>query len=192
MKQDDIEIKVIQDPALHQEGAAGSAPDVAPASADNGAGTAAKEAVQASANAASAAGEGQEEQTSTMVRTLEDIVEQEAREESVESPSNFSLSRTLGGAIVARFIHKQMGLMLLIVAFLIIYITCRFMCQKQLVEIDRLEQKLVMMHYKAIVFSSQLTEKSRESNIMNLLDQKGDTTLKVPKDPPYKINIPEE
>lgn len=133
----------------------------------------------------------QEEEVPSMVRTLEDIVEQEAREESVDPPSSFSLSKTLGGAIVARFIHRQLGLLLLIVGFLIVYITCRFACQKQLVEIDRLEQKLILVHYKSIVFSSALTEKSRESNIMHQLEQRGDTALKVPKDPPYKINIPE-
>jgi len=26
---------------------------------------------------------------------------------------------------------------------------------------------------------------------MDMLEQKGDSTLQIPKDPPYKINVPE-
>lgn len=170
MKQEEIEMKIINAPAPEE------------AKVQEEAAVAAAETPQEEAPA----------QESPVVRTLEDIVEQEAKETFDAPPSSFSLSKTLGGAIVAQAIHKQMGLIMLIVSFLIIYITCRFMCQKQMVEIDRLEQKLVTIHYKAVVFSSAFTEKSRESNIMNLLELKGDSTLKVPNEPPYKINIPEE
>lgn len=191
MKQDEIEMKVITDPALHEDSGAEAVAVSAPASETTDEQEQAKASQEQADQKATAGVEGTPVDSPDMVRTLEDIVEQEAKEESNEPPSSFSLSRTLGGAIVARIIHKQMGLLLLIVGFLIIYITCRFMCQKQLVEIDRLEQQLVVVHYKAIVFSSALTEKSRESNIMNLLELKGDTSLKVPTEPPYKINIPE-
>ena len=75
--------------------------------------------------------------------------------------------------------------------FLIIYITCRYQCQQKMVEIDRMEQDLTAIRYKATVVTSFLTEKSRESNIMDMLEQKGDSTLQIPKDPPYKINVPE-
>ena len=184
MKQEEIDMKVITDPTLEQAKVEESAVASQASSAlpDE----------KAEPEVEDADGEEREaDKESPVVRTLEDIVEQEAREESTAPPSSFSLSRTLGGAIIARAVHKQMGLVLLIVGFLIIYITCRFMCQKQMVEIDRLEQQLVTIRYKAVVFSSALTEKSRESNIMNLLELKGDSTLKVPKEPPYKINIPE-
>lgn len=191
MKQDEIEMKVITDPALHTEGAESAVADAASASKETLAEEELKAAEEQAEENAGAAEESGEEETLSMVQTLEGIVEQEATEESNEPPSSFSLSKTLGGAVVARFIQNQVGLLLLIVGFLIIYITCRFACQKQLVEIDRLEQKLVVAHYKSVVFSSALTEKSRESNIMNLLEQKGDSTLKVPLEPPYKINIPE-
>lgn len=124
-------------------------------------------------------------------KTLEDIVEQEAHESETQPPSNFSLSKTLGGAILAHVIQKQIKLVLLITLFLIIYITCRYQCQQKMVEIDRMEQQLTSIRYKATVVTSFLTEKSRESNIMEMLEQKGDSTLQIPKDPPYKINIPE-
>ena len=124
-------------------------------------------------------------------KTLEDIMEQEAHESETQPPSNFSLSRTLGGAILAHVIQSQIKLVLLITFFLIIYITCRYQCQQKMVEIDRMEQQLTSIRYKATVVTSFLTEKSRESNIMDMLEQKGDSTLQIPKDPPYKINVPE-
>ena len=124
-------------------------------------------------------------------KTLEDIMEQEAHESETQPPSNFSLSRTLGGAILAHVIQSQIKLVLLITFFLIIYITCRYQCQQKMVEIDRMEQQLTAIRYKATVVTSFLTEKSRESNIMDMLEQQGDSTLQIPKDPPYKINVPE-
>ena len=124
-------------------------------------------------------------------KTLEDIMEEEAHEAETQPPSNFSLSRTLGGAILAHVIQSQIKLVLLITFFLIIYITCRYQCQQKMVEIDRMEQQLTSIRYKATVVTSFLTEKSRESNIMDMLEQKGDSTLQIPKDPPYKINVPE-
>ena len=124
-------------------------------------------------------------------KTLEDIMEEEAHESETQPPSNFSLSRTLGGAILAHVIQSQIKLVLLITFFLIIYITCRYQCQQKMVEIDRMAQQLTAIRYKATVVTSFLTEKSRESNIMDMLEQKGDSTLQIPKDPPYKINVPE-
>ena len=124
-------------------------------------------------------------------KTLEDIMHQEAHESETQPPSNFSLSRTLGGAILAHVIQSQIKLVLLITLFLIIYITCRYQCQQKMVEIDHMEQQLTAIRYKATVVTSFLTEKSRESNIMDMLEQKGDSTLQIPKDPPYKINVPE-
>ena len=39
-------------------------------------------------------------------KTLEDIMQQEAHESETQPPSNFSLSRTLGGAILAHVIQS--------------------------------------------------------------------------------------
>lgn len=135
--------------------------------------------------------EAVDEGSNLTAKTLEDIMEQEAHESETQPPSKFSLSKTLGGAILAHAIQSQIKLVLLITLFLIIYITCRYQCQQKMVEIDRMEQQLTAIRYKATVVTSFLTEKSRESNIMEMLEQKGDSTLQIPKEPPYKINIPE-
>ena len=124
-------------------------------------------------------------------KTIEVVIKKEAKEEQ-EPSSRFSISRTLGGVIIARFAQRQMKLMLLICALLILHISCRYMCQKKLVELDRLEARIVEAHNKAIVCSSILTEKSRESNVLKRLYETGDSTLKSSSQPPYLIKITSE
>jgi len=124
-------------------------------------------------------------------KTIEDVIKKEAKEEQ-EPSSRFSISRTLGGVIIARFAQRQMKLMLLICALLILHISCRYMCQKKLVELDRLEARIVESHNKAIVCSSILTEKSRESNVLKRLYETGDSTLKTSSQPPYLIKVNSE
>lgn len=124
-------------------------------------------------------------------KTIEDVIEREAKEEQ-DTSSPFSLSKTLGGVIIARALQKQIWLVLLICAFLIIYINNRYICQKKMVEIAKTEQLLMKARYKATVCTSILTEKSRESNIMELLYNYGDSTLTIPTDPPYLITVKDE
>lgn len=122
-------------------------------------------------------------------KTIEEVIRREAKEEQDSSP--FSISRTLGGVIIARAFQRQIWLVLLICAFLITYINNRYICQKRMVEIDKIEKKKVEARYKATVCSSLLTEKSRESNIMKMLNAYGDSTLTIPNEPPYLIRIEE-
>lgn len=124
-------------------------------------------------------------------KTLEDVIEREAKEEQ-DTSSPFSLSRTLGGVIISRFIRRQIGVVILIGVFIIIYISLRYMCQKKLVEIDRTETKIVNARYKATVCTSKLTEASRESNVLKRLAECGDSTLTIADEPPYLIRIEEE
>ena len=124
-------------------------------------------------------------------KTLEDVIEREAKEEQ-DTSSPFSLSRTLGGVIISRFVKRQMGVVLLISVFILIYISLRYMCQKKLVEIDRTEAKIVDARYKATVCTSKLTEASRESNVLKRWAECGDSTLTIADEPPYLIKIEEE
>ncbi len=123
-------------------------------------------------------------------KTIEDVIKNEAKEEQ-DTSSPFSLPRTLGGVMIARAFQKQMGLVCLVCAFFIIYINNRYVCQKRMVEIDKMERKMVDARYKATVCTSILTEKSRESNIMRLLGSYGDSTLTIPNEPPYLIRVEE-
>ena len=113
----------------------------------------------------------------------------ELQDESTQKPTEEAPA--LGGVIIARAVQRQIGLVLLVCAFLIIYISNRYLCQKKVVEIAKTERQMRDMHNKAVACTSMLTEKSRESYVMQLLSAYGDSTLTVPNEPPFLIRIKE-
>lgn len=126
-------------------------------------------------------------------KTFQETIAQEATEYEAPHSSNFTLKKILGGDILnATFIRNQMGLILLIVAFTIIYISNRYGIQKDLIEINNLQTELQNAKYKALSSSSQLTERSRESQVLNLLKNNKDSDLHIANQPPYIINVPDK
>ena len=87
--------------------------------------------------------------------------------------------------------RRQIWLFLLITFFVIIYISNRYSCQQNLIEIDKLQKELKDAKYKALSSSSQLTEKTRESRVLELLQVNKDSVLKIPSQPPYVIQVQE-
>lgn len=155
------------------------------------------EQVEKANTATDAEREEKEERKHTTLRgvlgnkTLEDVIEREAKEEQ-DTSSPFSLSKILGGIIISRFIQRQMGVVLVIVCFLIVYISLRYTCQLKRVEISRVEKSIEKARYKATVCSSELTEKSRESSVLKRLAECGDSSLTLSNEPPYLIKIEEK
>lgn len=124
---------------------------------------------------------------------LQDAIREQAREDEQEQSINFTLRKILGGDfLTARMIRQQIGLILLIVFFIIIYISNRYSCDKNLIEIDRLNKELMDAKFKALSSSSELTEKCRESNVLQMLKNNKDSILKIPSQPPYIINVSEK
>ena len=124
---------------------------------------------------------------------LKEIIAQQAIEEEAPQSSNFTLRKILGGDILtAQVIRRQIWLVILIVVFIIIYISNRYSIQKDLIEIDQLQNELQDAKYKALSSSSQITEKSRESNVLDMLKNNKDSILHIATQPPYIINVPEE
>ena len=156
-----------------------------------------KEQVEKANTATDAEREEKEKKKHTTLRgvlgnkTLEDVIEREAKEEQ-DTSSPFSLSKILGGIIISRFIQRQMGVVLVIVCFLIVYISLRYTCQLKRVEISRVEKSIEKARYKATVCSSELTEKSRESSVLKRLAECGDSSLTLSNEPPYLIKIEEK
>lgn len=125
--------------------------------------------------------------------SLKEVIAQQAIEEEVSGSASFTLRKILGGDILtAQIIRKQIWLFMLIVVFIIIYISNRYSIQKDLIELDQLQKELQDTKYKALSTSSQITEKSRESNVLDMLKHSKDSTLHIATQPPYIINVPEE
>lgn len=125
--------------------------------------------------------------------SLKEVIEEQATEDEAPQSRLFSLKKILGGDILyTSFVRRQIWLFMLIGAFLIVYIGSRYSCQQDLTQIDKLQVKLKDAKYKALSSTSQLTEISRESNVIDLLKNNKDSVLKIPSAPPYKIEVPEE
>ena len=125
--------------------------------------------------------------------SLKEVIAKQAIEEEESGSASFTLRKILGGDIfTAQIIRKQIWLFMLIVFFIIIYISNRYSIQKDLIELDQLQKELQDTKYRALSTSSQITEKSRESNVLNMLKHSKDSTLHIATQPPYIINVPEE
>ena len=125
--------------------------------------------------------------------SLKEVIAKQAIEEEESGSASFTLRKILGGDILtAQIIRKQIWLFMLIVFFIIIYISNRYSIQKDLIELDQLQKELQDTKYRALATSSQITEKSRESNVLDMLKHSKDSTLHIATQPPYIINVPEE
>ena len=126
------------------------------------------------------------------IPSLEEIIREQATEEELPLSKNFTLRKILGGDILTTStIRKQVWLFMLITFFMIIYISNRYSCQQDLIEIDNLQKELQDIKYRALSSNSQLTEKSRESHVLELLKNNKDSVLKIANQPPYIINVPD-
>ena len=122
------------------------------------------------------------------VKILKAAIAEQAREDEQPQSSNFTLRKILGGDILsAHILRNNIWLIIVIVGFIIVYISNRYSVQKYLLEIDKLNTELEDAKYRALSSSSQLTEKSRESHILELLKNRKDSVLKMSDRPPYII-----
>ena len=122
---------------------------------------------------------------------LKKAIEDQAREDELPLASNFTLKKILGGDIFsAHLLRNNIGLIVVVVLFIIIYISNRYSVQKDLIEIDRLQKELSDAKYRSLSSSSQLTERSRESHVLEILKTNKDSVLKISSRPPFIINVP--
>ena len=125
--------------------------------------------------------------------SLKEVIAKQAIEEEVSGSASFTLRKILGGDILTtQIIRRQIWLVILVVFFIIIYISNRYSIQNDIIELDKLQTELQETKYKALSASSQITEKSRESNVLDMLKTNKDSTLHIASQPPYIINVPEE
>ena len=88
--------------------------------------------------------------------SLKEVIKEKAREDEQPFSSTFSLRTILGGDILnTQAIRKQIWLFLLITVFAVFYISNRYSCQKQQIEIDRLTKELKTSKYKTLSLSSR-------------------------------------
>ena len=120
------------------------------------------------------------------------MIKEKAKEEDPKPSSAMTLRTILGGDfLTAEMVRRQIWLFVLLVFFCIIYVAIRYQCQQDMIAIDKLEKQLLDAKYKALSSSSTLTEKCRESHVLEALKQNKDSLLHISDQPPYIINVPE-
>ena len=120
------------------------------------------------------------------------MIKEKAQEEDPRPTSAITLRTILGGDfLTADMVRRQIWLFVLLVVFCIAYVAIRYQCQQDLIAIDKLEKELLDAKYKALSSSSTLTEKCRESHVLDALKQNKDSLLHIADQPPYIIYVPE-
>ena len=132
--------------------------------------------------------DAQGDETEPAHPSLKEVIKENAREDEQPMSSTLSLRTILGGDILnTQAIRRQVWLFLLITVIAIFYISNRYSCQKQRIEIDRLNKELKTSKYKTLSLSSILTERCRESHVVEMLRANNDSTIHPADQPPYII-----
>ena len=123
--------------------------------------------------------------------SLRTIIRQQAIEDELPLTKNVTLGKILGGEMLnTQFLRQQIWVIVLITLFIIVYISNRYKCQQNLIKIDNLQSELEDAKYRALSSSSDLTQQTRESKVLERLHNDKDSTLHIATQPPYIITIP--
>jgi hypothetical protein len=119
-------------------------------------------------------------------------IKETVSEEDPKPSSQLNLRTILGGDLLtSEMVRSQIWLFVLIVPFSTVYVAFRYQCQQDMLTIDKMEQQLKDAKFRALSSSSRLTEKCRESHVLEILKQNKDSLLHQADQPPYIIEVPE-
>ena len=82
---------------------------------------------------------------------------------------------------------KHIGVIVLGVAGIIIYITCRYQAQQEIILEEQLRTERQDWKFRTLTRNSELTLKTRQSHIEKALKNFGDSTLKVSTEAPFVV-----
>ena len=78
-----------------------------------------------------------------------------------------------GNILTNKFLQKQYGLLIMIAALTFLYVDNRFYCETQLAKEIDLKKKIQDVKYESLTISAELMEISRQSNVMNKVNENG-------------------
>ncbi|MEE0119333.1 MAG: FtsL-like putative cell division protein [Bacteroidaceae bacterium] len=95
-------------------------------------------------------------------------------------------------SIDGQWFKRQIGVIILAVTGIIIYITCRYQAQQEIIQEEQLRKELQDWKFRTLTRSSELTLKTRQSQIEIALKNFGDSTLKVSTEAPFITTVTRE
>ena len=78
-----------------------------------------------------------------------------------------------GNILTNKFLQKQYVLLIMIAALTFLYVDNRFYCETQLAKEIDLKKKIQDAKYESLTISAELMEISRQSNVMNKVNENG-------------------
>jgi len=97
----------------------------------------------------------------------------------------------VGSESLLRIVKNNIGLFALITVFTVAYVAVGYQCQQDEITIEKLEKTLEDARLRVLSSQSDLTRLSRQSNLMERLEENGNTELHTGLYP-YIIKVPEE
>ena len=116
--------------------------------------------------------------------TLEQLTQSED-----EDDIRLSAQSITSGKFLRNLFYDHVWFILFITILVIIYVGNRYACQQEQIEQSKLIEKLTDRHYKALGTSSELKERTRPSELMELLN---DSSLSNSNSPLYSVMVEEE
>lgn len=127
------------------------------------------------------------------LKSFAEMVKERATEGDSKPNAATNLRSIINGDMLnAKVVRNQIGVFFLITFFVFIYISNRYACQRNLVKINKLTKELTDAKFRALSSTSELTEKSRESRVLDMLRACQDSTLHIASQPPYIITVPKD
>lgn len=127
------------------------------------------------------------------LKSFAEMVKERATEGDSKPNAATNLRSIINGDMLnAKVVRNQIGVFFLITFFVFIYISNRYACQRNLVKINKLTKELTDAKFRALSSTSELTEKSRESRVLDMLRACQDSTLHIASQPPYIITVPKK
>lgn len=119
---------------------------------------------------------------------LKNIIETVRGSEDFSDIKSSTLRDILNGNILTkRYFQKQYGLLALLAILAIFYIDNRYYSERQLSKAISLKKEIQDLKYESLTLSAELMEKSRQSNVVRLIKEKG-LDLKEMDTPPIVID----
>jgi hypothetical protein len=78
-----------------------------------------------------------------------------------------------GNFLTKKFFQKQYILLLMIAFLLFMYIDNRYYCETQMIKVIEMKKKIQDVKYESLTISAELMELNRQSNIQNMVKEKG-------------------
>ncbi|MBP5514294.1 MAG: hypothetical protein J6Y04_05930 [Bacteroidaceae bacterium] len=110
-----------------------------------------------------------------------------------EGESDANESKSIGDVVRSikidgEMFFRQIPLLLLILAGILLMVTNRYQAQQEIIKKEQLQKEVEDWRFRSLTRSSELTTKTRQSQIEERLKAMGDSSITTPKEPPFTIN----